>query len=194
MYKYTSFVKLLLRFNFSDLHWWHRTPTSLIHSEPDLKMGTFVLQALLGDEIRDRAKAFEPQSFNDNFSWPFIFHSALKATISIFLFIPWQPQQSTPSLCLWVICVMFRLNMPVWCSRFFFFFLCLLTCCRTLPLCVHLLGNPLPGQLLLPFSSFMLNSNHYFQRKASLKLLYWAFVPGGGKPLSNTHSDCSFSS
>lgn len=72
-------------------------------------------------------------------------------------------------------------------------FFCILTCCCTLPLHVNLHGNPLPGQLL-PFSFFMLNSNHYFQRKASPKLLYQAFVLGGGKPPSNTHTGCSSSS
>ncbi|XP_067369403.1 small conductance calcium-activated potassium channel protein 1b isoform X2 [Channa argus] len=35
---------------------------------------------------------------------------------------------------------------------------------------------------------FMLNPNHYFQRKASPKLLYQVLVLGGGKPLSTTHS------
>lgn len=87
---------------------------------------------------------------------------------------------------------MFRLNTLVWCYRFLFF--CILTCCCTLPLPGHLHGNPLPDQLLLPFSFFMLNSNHYFQRKASPKLLYQVFVLGGGKPPSNTHSGCCSSS
>lgn len=93
VYKYTFIIKLLAQFHFLDLfvpHWWDVALASSIDSEPDLKMGTFVLQALLVDEIRERAKAFEPKSFNDNFNWPFIFHSALKATIS-FLFSPVNP-------------------------------------------------------------------------------------------------------
>lgn len=43
------------------------------------------------------------------------------------------------------------------------------------------IANPLRGQLLLPLSFFMLNSNHYFQRRASPKLLYQVCVLGGGK-------------
>lgn len=34
------------------------------------------------------------------------------------------------------------------------------------PIRVHLHGNPLEGQLLPPFAFSLLNSNHYFQRKA----------------------------
>lgn len=93
VYEYTFIIKLLLQFHFLDLlvpHWWDVALSSSIDSEPDSKMGTFVLQALLVDEIRERAKAFEPKSFNDNFNWPFIFRSALKATIS-FLFSPVNP-------------------------------------------------------------------------------------------------------
>lgn len=93
VYKYTFIIKLLAQFHFLDLfvpHWWDVALASSIDSEPDLKMGTFVLQALLVDEIRERAKVFEPKSFNDNFNWPFIFRSALKATIS-FLFSPVNP-------------------------------------------------------------------------------------------------------
>lgn len=51
----------------------------------------------------------------------------------------------------------------------------------TLPLWLICIANPLQGQLLLPLSFFMLNSKHYFQRKASPKLLYQVCVLGGGK-------------
>lgn len=152
-----------------------------------LKNGQLCLATLVAEEIRDRVKAFEPDSFNDKFTWPFIFPFALKAARSSFCL------QSDQSVCAQFLGldlgrVMFRPRTLIW-----RFFVCLYPTC-TLPLCVHLHSNPLPGQLLLPFSFFMLNSNHYFQRKASPKLLYQVFVLGGGKLLSDTHSDCSASS
>lgn len=74
----------------------------------------------MAEEIRDCGKAFEPQSFNDKFNWPFIFLFALKGDSS-FSF-PWQPISPLPIYREFfeLVRVMFRLQTLVWCCRFCF--------------------------------------------------------------------------
>lgn len=124
-------------------------------------------------EIRELVKVFEPDSFNDKFEWPFIFPLALKAASPSFCSQSNQSVHTVSTVRSWMC------DVGLWNSDLMF-----IVCLGpnyTLPLGPICIANPLRGQLLLPFSFFMLNSNHYFQRKASPKLLYQVCVLGGSK-------------
>lgn len=113
------------------------------------KMDTFVQQALVAAEIRDRAKAFEPQSFHDKFNWPFIFHFEMKASH----FVAFITDTCAPSLylCLWALCGGGRLKRRsdvAGCLGFSFFYICI-----PLLFPIHLHGNTSPAScccLVLP--------------------------------------------
>lgn len=99
VYKYTFIIKLLAQFHFLDLfvpHWWDVALASSIDSEPDLKMGTFVLQALLVDEIRERAKAFEPKRTKPMTTSTDLLYSALHWKLQFPFCFPLSTQQPTP--------------------------------------------------------------------------------------------------
>lgn len=138
-----------------------------------LKNGHLCFTTLVAVEIRRLVKVFEPDSFNDKFQWPFIFPLAFKAARPSFC------SQSNQSVCTvsrvgsWM-CDVGLCNSDL-------MFIVYLGPTYSLPLWPICIANPLRGQLPLPLSFFMLNSNHYFQRKASPKLLYQVCVLGGGK-------------
>lgn len=151
-----------------DLTW----ACTLIHSESDLKIH-LCFPTLVAVEIRELVKVFEPDSFNDKFEWPFIFPLALKAASPSFCSRSNQSVHTVSRVRSWM-CDVGLYNSDL------MFIVCLAPT-YTLPLWPICIANPLQGQLLLPLSFFMLNSNHYFQRRASPKLLYQVCVLGGGK-------------
>lgn len=147
--------------------WWGLVLHGLMHSELDLEMDAFVQPGSCGGPDKRLQRPLN-RGASMTSSTDLLFPTLHWKRPLPFLFLT---NQSVHSQFTGI-----SLSMYVWCSAFTLWSdvtgFCILTCCCTLPLPVHLHGNPLAGQLLLPFSFFMLNSNHYFQRKGSPKLLY----------------------
>lgn len=120
---YTLVVISDLKLHLLDLlrhRWWGLVLLGMIHSEPSLKMDTFVRQALVAGEIRDGAKGLWTTSFNNNFKWPFIFHFVMN--VRDWLCFPSQPTCPLPIYLLWSDV-----------THFFIFPLCIPTCTLPLP-------------------------------------------------------------